>query len=192
MVTYSLWNKWNIGILYSWDTNVYVYMYTHRSQIDTHTHTHRSQEHIVEKKGKLKRSVQDGASDFYFKKTNTTFCLWNIYLREATHQVHSHDRLWERGGNSTRRGQWAIHLLPVTFHFSYLKREGVPSSWPESKPALGQPLLVTSLRGTLVERPLLGAAGIQVVYSLDSAGNLLILAVIKDFVIVHLKPQSML
>ena len=120
----------------------------------THTHTQISGTHCWEE-GKLKRSVQDGASDFYFKKTNnTTFCLWNIYLQEATHQVHNQDRLWERGGNSTRRGQWALHLLPVTFHFSYLKREGVPSSWPESKPALGQPLLLTSLRGTLPTRDL--------------------------------------
>lgn len=133
----------------------------HRSPI----HTHTSQENTGKKKGQLKRSIQDGAIDFYSKTTiSITFCLcinlhthkYQVDLQEATYQVH--DCLWERGGESST-GEGTTPTCNVQF---LLFRGGFPCSWRESKPALGNLLLqtLTSLRWTL------RAAGIQAVCGL--------------------------
>lgn len=96
------------------------------------------------------------------------------------------------------RGQQALQLLPGGFNFSCFKKEGhFPCSWPESKPALGRPLLQTfaSLRRTLTTRDLSWELleSKQGMSGLDAARNTRRSALKLEILLqVHLKPQSML
>lgn len=119
-----------------------VYTYTQIS--DTHT----SQENTGEKKGQLKRSIQDGAIDFCSKTTiSITFCLcinlhthkYQVDLQEATYQVH--DCLWERGEESST-GEGTTPTCNVQF---LLFRGGFPA--PGEKASL--------LQGIFSSKPLL-------------------------------------